>query len=638
MSSLGKWALPSGVVLAVTGVAVIAALGTYQSGFRYGGNTPVFVILLAVATLVSWSAAIKLAWARGRAPGRWLAATSASLLVYLASTAVAAEYAGRQGHGDALAQAAVAMHAAGYIMPIALLQVTLLAAGQRGRRIGHWMLGYAIAATVLVMMSVPVGEPYQHITPLFELPEEVSYASIPWMASVVIGPAVLWRAIPRASGQARQRLLTVAVVSIAPITTILLCLLSGGLAYTFGVMPTATAEGALSVAFCAPFILCALGMATLTRPAGTGLAHRLTPLLKVATGVLLSMVIVALSAVLGDRMHADTVFPVVVGTLVMVAVFLPLQRRLARALTLRLDPGRARAARLVREAGSPDRPGATAQDILRSALDDPAATLVLRLPDGRGWVYAGGGAAPERPAASISISDDAYLVYDGDPADAEGAIAEVGVLVGQAVLEVAVREQSERAETAAALERRRLERDLHDGVQGRLLALALDLRMAQRRLTDTDAQLVLTDATESLSAAIDELRSLATGNAPESLSRHGLGVALVELASRMPVPVRLNVPQQRLPPQVEIVAYLVVCEAVTNALKHAQASEVTVDMSVGDGRADLAVTDDGRGGADLRAGAGLRGLSERVRTAGGHLVVSDRRPHGTRLEVSLPCE
>ncbi|MFE0150223.1 histidine kinase [Nonomuraea sp. NPDC059007] len=88
----------------------------------------------------------------------------------------------------------------------------------------------------------------------------------------------------------------------------------------------------------------------------------------------------------------------------------------------------------------------------------------------------------------------------------------------------------------------RLERDLHDGVQGRLLALALDLRMAQRDLGDPEAQLVLTDAAAGLSAAIDELRALAKGNTPEVLSRHGLRAALAELTGRMPVPVTLNVP------------------------------------------------------------------------------------------------
>lgn len=100
---------------------------------------------------------------------------------------------------------------------------------------------------------------------------------------------------------------------------------------------------------------------------------------------------------------------------------------------------------------------------------------------------------------------------------------------------------------------------------------------------------------------------------------------------------RLGVPEERLPAHVETIAYMVACEGVTNAVKHAGAGSITVEVAVDEGRVAIRVGDDGRGGADLRAGTGLRGLAERVGAAGGHLVISDAEPHGTLLEVILPC-
>ncbi|MFC7040383.1 sensor histidine kinase, partial [Nonomuraea rubra] len=250
---------------------------------------------------------------------------------------------------------------------------------------------------------------------------------------------------------------------------------------------------------------------------------------------------------------------------------------------------------------------------------------------------ADGATAPPPPPGAVLIGAHAYLVHQGEAVDAYGGADEVAELVERAVLQAAVRDHGGRAEAAAAEERRRLERDLHDGVQGRLLALALELRMARRRLRDAEAQLVLTDATDSLAAAIEELRALSTGNVPETLSRHGLRAALSELTGRIPVPVALNVPEARLPPPIESVAYLVVCEAVTNALKHAGAATIEVDVRLDGGCARVSVTDDGSGGADLRAGSGLRGLYERVQAVGGRLVAGDRRPSGTALEATLPC-
>jgi signal transduction histidine kinase len=241
------------------------------------------------------------------------------------------------------------------------------------------------------------------------------------------------------------------------------------------------------------------------------------------------------------------------------------------------------------------------------------------------------------PEAGVPMGESArLLVNHAGAADVLSCQAEVAPLIDRALLEVAVRDQAARIEEAVSDERRRLERDLHDGVQGRLLALALDLRMGEPTV-DGEARLLLNDAAESLTAAIGELRALAGGSVPELLSRHGLKAALTDLTGGLPTPVRLSIPEERLPADVETVAYMVACEAVTNALKHAGAESITVEVAVEAGCVTVRVGDDGCGGADLRAGTGLRGLSERVRTAGGQLVIGDDEPHGTLLEVVLPC-
>ncbi|NRQ32783.1 hypothetical protein HII36_13170 [Nonomuraea sp. NN258] len=620
---------------ALTAAAI--AVGTYLSGFRYGGNSPIFVLPLAAAAIVCSFCAAALTRAGRPRTGRWVAATCWALLAYLVTTAVAAEYAGAKGHTDALAWLAVTWHAAGYILPITLLQVALLVAGSRPAWAVRLVLGYGIAFALLAMAVLPVGEPYSRIRPLWELPEAAGPAALPWMASVLVAPVLLWRAAPAARGEERLRLLVLAACALVPIVTVLLCALAAAMAGGFGVLTPAAGEAALAVGFCAPFAVCPLLLVAVARHGGARWAGRVPSLIGLVVGLLFALLVVAAGAVLGDLLGAGAVLPVVLVTLAVAALAVPLDRWVVRALVLRTDPVRARAARLVREAGETSRPAETARDILRAALGDPSAGLALRLPEGRGWVDADGAAMAEPPPGAVPIGTRAYLMHRGAAADAGGGVAEVAELVERAVLQAAVREQAGRAESAAAEERRRLERDLHDGVQGRLLALALELRMAWRRFPDAETRNLLTGASDNLATAIEELRALVAGNVPETLSRHGLRVALADLTGAIPLPITLNVPAERLPPRVESVAYLVVCEAVTNALKHAGASSITVDVTVTGGHARVSVTDDGSGGADPRAGTGLRGLSERVEAAGGRLLVCDRRPRGTELEVILPC-
>ena len=194
---------------------------------------------------------------------------------------------------------------------------------------------------------------------------------------------------------------------------------------------------------------------------------------------------------------------------------------------------------------------------------------------------------------------------------------------------------------ASDTERRRLERNLHDGAQARLVGLAMLLGLARRRVdTDPEETGVLIDrALAELKASLAELRELARGIHPAVLTERGLEPALHAIAARAPVPVTLETDgEQRLPANVEVAAYFVVAEALANVAKYAQATAATVAVRRTNGRVTVDITDDGIGGADAAQGSGLRGLGDRVAALDGTLSLDSPPGRGTRLHVELPCE
>jgi PAS domain S-box-containing protein len=194
--------------------------------------------------------------------------------------------------------------------------------------------------------------------------------------------------------------------------------------------------------------------------------------------------------------------------------------------------------------------------------------------------------------------------------------------------------------TAGDVERRRLERNLHDGAQQRLVALSLALRLAQAKL-DSDpagARETLAAAGEELNLALAELRELARGLHPAVLSDRGLRPAIEMLAGRAPVPVEIEeVPGERLPEGVEAAAYYLIAEALTNVAKYAAASSVRVRVVASDSKVVVEVADDGAGGADPAGGTGLRGLADRVEALGGSLEVVSPPGSGTALRAEIPA-
>jgi signal transduction histidine kinase len=224
------------------------------------------------------------------------------------------------------------------------------------------------------------------------------------------------------------------------------------------------------------------------------------------------------------------------------------------------------------------------------------------------------------------------------PLGAEQRIADFAELAGQALANARAREDlaASRARIVQAgdAERRRLERNLHDGAQQRLVSLALMLRLAARRHPDDEA---LVSAGEELGHALTELRELARGIHPAVLTERGLEPAVRAVANRAPVPVELSVElEERLPGPVEAAAYYVVAEALTNVAKYACATEVSVEVERTNAHARIEVRDDGVGGAMPENGSGLRGLADRVEALGGRLVIDSPIGAGTTLRAEIP--
>ncbi|CAN5563593.1 hypothetical protein BH20CHL7_BH20CHL7_00670 [soil metagenome] len=300
------------------------------------------------------------------------------------------------------------------------------------------------------------------------------------------------------------------------------------------------------------------------------------------------------------------------------------------------------------------------QSALGAALGDPDVRLVRRDPEGEGWLTAAGHATTgpvEDPEHAVTLLEHdgqplAAIVHDPvlreDPALVGSVMAVLRLAVENERLDAALQSQLEEVHASRARilqagedERRRLERDLHDGAQQRLVAVGLALQEARRTAADdpTSPELErdLAAAAEELQAAIGELRELARGIHPALLENEGLPAAVAGLARRaaLPVDVRVQVPR-RLPRSVESAAYFVVAECLTNTTRHAQAHHASVTIVAARDRLTVDVEDDGVGGADPARGTGLGGLADRVGAIDGRLEVHSTPAGGTRIRAEIP--
>jgi signal transduction histidine kinase len=369
--------------------------------------------------------------------------------------------------------------------------------------------------------------------------------------------------------------------------------------------------------------------------------RRLTPFLAGGITLLVSTgnVIVAK---LGDGVPSETLQNLVLAALIFVPVGVLVD--ILRARLSRLAVGD-----LVLELSN-DREPEHLRLALARALGDPSLQVVYWLPEFDTYADVDGEPMelPDDLRRVTSMVDRAgepvaALLHDpslrDEPAllDAVGAAA--GIAFENARLHAELRAAGTRVLEATQSERQRLERDLHDGAQQRLVALSLELGMLESRLKDDpEARRAVEQARGELTRSLDELRELARGIHPAILSGHGLEVALEGLAARAPVPVQLKVELgDRLPQAVEVAAYFLVSESLTNVAKYAQASTASVDVVRANGDVVIDVVDDGVGGADAAVGSGLRGLADRVEALGGRLRVTSPAGDGTRLHAEIPC-
>jgi signal transduction histidine kinase len=385
--------------------------------------------------------------------------------------------------------------------------------------------------------------------------------------------------------------------------------------------------------------------------------HRATPPWRRVVGPVLFAGCLA-AAVGGVSLLAETVGevpgPVDLAFLIAYAI-VPFAFKLG---LLRSRLARGAVADLMVELGDTRAPGKLHEALAR-ALHDPSLEVAYWLPEQKRFVDLAGrpfelptpGASRvativEREGALVAaLVHAASLCEDSELVDAVGAAAALALENERLQAELRARLDELRASRARIVEatdaeRKRIERNLHDATQQRLVSVSLALGLAESKLgSDPEgARRILEEAREGLGVALHELRDLSQGIHPGILTERGLGPALRELAYAAPVPVELAVSVEgRLPDPVEAAAYYVVAEALANVSKYASASGVSVAVGRRNGRAVVEVADDGVGGADPARGSGLRGLADRVEALGGAFAVESPPGLGTLLRAEIPC-
>ncbi len=380
--------------------------------------------------------------------------------------------------------------------------------------------------------------------------------------------------------------------------------------------------------------------------ASASLRRSLTPILVGGAATVLASVTVILDAIRGRSTEAlDWVLLVTLFAVPLAVLADMLRARLAQSAV----------GELVLELTGDPAPG-DLQDSLARALHDPSLKLAYWLPEFERYADRYGRPVEVRRDAGHTATivkrggkPVAALLHDAslqkEPALLDAVVAAAGIALENGRLESDLRARVEelrrsrsRIVEVAQTERRRLERDLHDGAQQRLVALSLRLAAVERELdAHPSARRLVEEARNELDESLRELRELARGIHPALLTERGLGLALESLVLRASIPVELMIDLEARPPEaVELAAYYLVAESLTNVGKHAEASSARVEVTQEDGRLVVAVVDDGVGGASAEGGSGLRGLADRVEAFGGQLHVSSPRGDGTRLRAEIP--
>jgi signal transduction histidine kinase len=460
---------------------------------------------------------------------------------------------------------------------------------------------------------------------------------------VAVAAASLVVRFRRAEGMARQRLLWMAVAAV---------LLPGFIAVTF-VTSRLGSDSGTSIA---------AGVFVALLPVTAGLSvsrYHLYDVDRILTRAVTYLLISGLLA--GTYLVAILILGQTLGgvagrspladgaaTLAALAVAGPSFRTIQNSVDRHFNRRKFEALRQVRDFIRDPTPNRGLLDLLRSALGDPQLGIAYWIQSRQIWVTSDGQTTVSGnddvlvrrhgiPVASITFDPttcDRWLVEEAAH-EAATDLDNAGLRADAALQLVEVQQSRARLATAQVTERRKIERDLHDGAQQRLLAVALQLRAAHDG-TDIDRlRQVAESSIQQIQAAIVELRELANGVHPAALTTGGLLAALDDLATRTPVPVLLQVPDERFKPEVEATAWFIACEAVVNAVKHGQPTTITITVARKAQHLVVDIRDDGSGGADPNS-QGLRGIADRAESIGGVLVV-ESNACGTSIHAELPC-
>ena len=377
--------------------------------------------------------------------------------------------------------------------------------------------------------------------------------------------------------------------------------------------------------------------------------------------LILAAAFAATVVLLGTLLGRGSGWATAAATLVVAVAFRPLRARLQDTVDRRFNRARYDALRRIADFLEDLRAGRAAPEeveaVVRQALSDPQLELLFFLPESELYVEARGVQVPDIPGdgrerVPVERGGQPLGLVLHNPAAQENptllrkVIEAAGLALEIARLHVALRRQLAEVEASRSRivaagneERRRLERDLHDGAQQRLVSIGLALRHAQHELSTSSperASLTLDGALAEIALSIDELRELARGLPPAQLDA-GLGPALRELARRAPLRVEVRTPRERFDRGLETAAYFIACEGLTNAVKHADASKIVLSAGRENEKLVVSVTDDGAGGATPIPGSGLSGLADRVAAHGGSLRIESDLGAGTTLIAELPC-
>nr|CAH69515.1 putative two-component system sensor kinase [Frankia alni ACN14a] len=648
--------MPAGVGVLVWLDQRLRAMGRPDLVTTTGGAEIPFVLVAATASTVG----VALALRRPRHPVGWLFLALGGVLLLSGGTQGYAAYGAVARPGRLPAADLVAIYADAGFIPWLVLVALILHLTPTGRplsaRWGRIALATAVAGGLWLLVGLVTTEtmqpPFQSVTnplliggPLGPLLVARRVLGLATGAGVVLAAVSLIVRFRRSVDVERRQLLWVAVAAVP-----LPVLMAASFAASYAGNNTAAGLAAATL----------IGLLAIGAGLAIGQYHLYDVeeiLSRAVTYLLVSGLLAASYAtvviVVGQSLAGRTgrsQISAVLATLAAVAVTAPAYRKIQEGVDRRFSRRRFETLQVIRRYLRDPDPDVAVEEVLRRALGDPTLAVAYLVDDRRQWVSADG--QPANPGNSFMAAVEVYrrgrpiarVTFDRGRAQpglvraaATAATAELdnaGLRAAVALQLVEVRQSRTRIAAAQFAERRTIERNLHDGAQQRLLALALQLRAVQLGGDEASLRQAISTGIDQLQAAVVELRELANGLHPAVLADGGLAAALDDVAARTPVPIKISAPDRRYPPDLEAAAWFIACEAMANAVKHAHPTTIAVDVSAPDGQLIVEVRDDGIGGAQP-SGPGLRGIADRAEAFGGSLTVHTDPGTGTTIRALL---